>query len=313
MLRFSRYRFSFTALDPIRLPAFAGSALRGLLGHGLLRTVCVTNLEDCKDCPLRRHCAYTYLFETQIAIAPQGPALQPMVLTLDDYRNPFVPGESFSFQLTLVGRANRHLPYLIPAWQRAGRRGLGQQNASFNLDAVELLDIGAGHWQQLYPQPELGLGFAPTPTPWRPPLQAAPERVQIDLLTPYRGRLAGHLVTPASFEPQGFLISLAKRIESLRAQHDPESPPLPLGDWVRAAAQLQLTGADLHWTEVVRHSSRQRTDMNLGGVTGRFQLSGSGLRQLHPLLALGQWLHAGKNSLFGLGHYRLTDLGEGHD
>ena len=38
----ARFRFGLRALDPIRLTEYPGSAWRGLLGHGLRRTVCVT-------------------------------------------------------------------------------------------------------------------------------------------------------------------------------------------------------------------------------------------------------------------------------
>jgi hypothetical protein len=55
-------------------------------------------------------------------------------------------------------------------------------------------------------------------------------------------------------------------------------------------------------------SSRQRQEMTLGGVLGRWTLSGNSavLAQLWPWLWLGQWLHLGKNATVGLGGYRLA-------
>ena len=55
-------------------------------------------------------------------------------------------------------------------------------------------------------------------------------------------------------------------------------------------------------------SSRQRQEMTLGGVLGRWTLSGDSavLAQLWPWLWLGQWLHLGKNATVGLGGYRLA-------
>ncbi|MEA3643101.1 MAG: hypothetical protein VBE63_24635, partial [Lamprobacter sp.] len=41
-LRLERVRFQLEALDPIRLPSYSGSAFRGLLGHSLRHSVCVT-------------------------------------------------------------------------------------------------------------------------------------------------------------------------------------------------------------------------------------------------------------------------------
>ncbi|MEA3644219.1 MAG: hypothetical protein VBE63_30485, partial [Lamprobacter sp.] len=41
-LRLERLCFHFQAQEPIRLPTYSGSAWRGLLGHSLRRSVCVT-------------------------------------------------------------------------------------------------------------------------------------------------------------------------------------------------------------------------------------------------------------------------------
>lgn len=305
MLKFSRYRLDCLALDEIRLPTWPGSALRGILGHGLKRTVCVTNLDNCQDCSLRRQCAYTQLFETQVAHDQQGLVLQPLVMTLDKYEGIYSPGECFGFELRLIGKANRHLPYLIPAWQRAGLRGLGKTNARFELDRFSRLDFASNLWEILYSQTEGGQNYSPTPADWQPQIDSTPESLWLELITPYRSKRDGRLVTPRTFEPRGFLISLISRIEALRAQHDPDSPALDLGQLIPAAGQVRMPESELVWTEVSRHSSRQKTAMQMGGVTGRLRLEGPGLELLHPLLELGQWLHVGKNSLFGLGQYRL--------
>ena len=68
-LRLERLRFQFQALDPIRLPNYSGSAWRGLLGHSLRRSVCVTRAPSCDGCLLRSHCVYSTFFETPPASA----------------------------------------------------------------------------------------------------------------------------------------------------------------------------------------------------------------------------------------------------
>jgi hypothetical protein len=45
--------------------------------------------------------------------------------------------------------------------------------------------------------------------------------------------------------------------------------------------------------------------MQLGGVVGQWTLQGD-LHPFMPFIHLGQWLHAGKNASFGLGHYRMA-------
>jgi len=61
----------------------------------------------------------------------------------------------------------------------------------------------------------------------------------------------------------------------------------------------------LRWSDWTRYSSRQKTRMQLGGVTGRFVLSGEGLAEHWPVLWRGQWWHIGKTTSMGLGRYRI--------
>ena len=58
-----RLRVAMQGLDPIHLPPFAGSAWRGLLGHGLRQAACVTRARDCDGCLLQAHCVYPRVFE----------------------------------------------------------------------------------------------------------------------------------------------------------------------------------------------------------------------------------------------------------
>ena len=58
------YRLHFIAQEAVRLPAYAGSAWRGVFGRALRRLVCVTREPACPACLLYRSCIYPYLFET---------------------------------------------------------------------------------------------------------------------------------------------------------------------------------------------------------------------------------------------------------
>ena len=58
-----RLRFLVVAQDPLRLPFFAGSMLRGAYGHALRRLVCLTRAPACENCSLRATCPFPRLFE----------------------------------------------------------------------------------------------------------------------------------------------------------------------------------------------------------------------------------------------------------
>ena len=51
----------------MRLPAYTGSAWRGLLGRCLRQTVCVTRQPRCDGCLLLRTCVYSTFFESPAA------------------------------------------------------------------------------------------------------------------------------------------------------------------------------------------------------------------------------------------------------
>jgi hypothetical protein len=109
-LSLARVRFELTALDPIRLPPYSGSAWRGLLGRSLRQAVCVTRQPRCDGCLLRAQCAYCTIFES--------PATSPEISRrFSALPHPFVlepklgapravePGQSLGLGVTLIGTA----------------------------------------------------------------------------------------------------------------------------------------------------------------------------------------------------------------
>jgi hypothetical protein len=311
MLRFFRYRFTFRALDRLLLPPFPGSTLRGIFGHGLRQTVCVTRQPECTQCELRRHCVYSYLFETQHAFTHERSVPHPLVLTLPKGGRELAMGDTFCLDLTLIGEANRHFPYIIAAWQKAGQRGLGRENARFTVDSVELLEGTSDNWRSLYPVARGEALALPSDPPCYLADTPAPEAIQVTLITPYRSKRKGKLVTHHSFEPSAFLIALIRRIAQLQRLHDPQGKALETEPLIAMAKAVRMPSRSLQWHDWVRRSSRQQTLMNMGGVIGRFTLTGDALQPLWPLLQLGQWIHTGKNTLFGLGQYAIeTDRDE---
>lgn len=121
VLPIGRYGLEFQALDPIRLPDYAGSAWRGIFGRALKRLVCVTREPVCAECVLYRFCVYPYIFET-----PPDPTVgklrkytaapHPFVLLPDmASRGMISPGALLRLEVTLFGHGNRYLPYIIHA------------------------------------------------------------------------------------------------------------------------------------------------------------------------------------------------------
>ncbi len=308
----ARLRAEFCARDPIRLPPYAGSAWRGLLGHGLRQGACVTRAPTCAGCLLASHCVYPRVFEPP---APPGEAgrryaapPRPYVLDLDPQApRDFAPGAPLSLGLTLLGEAVRQTPYLIQALHLAGQRGLGREQARFALVRLDQETApGSGDWRPVYATAEHRYTPLPVATAAAPP---APARVVLHLVTPLRLKRQGHLVGPPHFTPRELVFNLLGRLRLLAEHHGGQPAAWAWEPLLAAAETLTLDPNRLHWHEWTRYSSRQDTLMELGGLLGAGELAGPRLGALWPLLWQGQWVHAGKGTTFGLGAYRLLAPG----
>jgi len=299
----ARYRLEFNTEQPIHLPEYAGSALRGAFGHALRRAACVTGLPDCAACALYRSCAYPAVFEPP-------PPLDYSRRTLSNVPVPFVvepppwgervhaSGATLSFGIVLIGPALAQLPLVLLAWRHALRRGLGPQQGTASLQRVfvegEEAPVLAAPDARLRPHRQQTTPPAP---------EAAPHSVRLAFETPLRLQRDGKVLRPDQLAPRDLLMTLLRRTAHL--------VEIQLGgtlgvDFAALNAHAgTITGQhQLAWRDWKRHSSRQQQHMVLGGAIGTWTLHGD-LAPFWPLLHLGQWLHVGKNASFGLGRYRI--------
>ncbi|MBX6321015.1 MAG: CRISPR system precrRNA processing endoribonuclease RAMP protein Cas6 [Rhodospirillaceae bacterium] len=309
-LPLGRYRFAFEAVEPGCVGAFAGSAWRGAFGAALKRTVCVTRLPACDACPLVGTCVFPSLFEgRQRSDAARLSSLSrvPVPFVFDPPTTSFVrfaPGEPVAVDLTLVGDANRRLPYIVHAMAEAGARGLGPARARLTLAAVDrLAGLDGTPFERLYDGAERCR--AVTPVSPAPAPYDAPE-LTVELRTPLRLRLDGDLVTPERFVPAHLIHAVVRRVSALAAFHAGAPIEADYRSIRDLALRVGIAGRDLRWADRRRYSSRQGQLMAMGGLVGRCAFTiPPEARSLIPWLQLGQWVGAGKGASMGLGQYRL--------
>lgn len=302
----ARYRFDFTVETPLRLPDYAGSALRGAFGHALKRAVCVTRERECKACMLYRSCAYPAVFAPP---APERHAAQkfsevpaPYVIEPPPWgARAYASGEPLTFNLVLIGGALKQLPIVVHAFQRAFEHGVGSSDGRARLVSVHHLAADAS----AAPVFHAHAGQLATHEPvLAPPPEIAPERLSLAFDTPLRLQHEGRALGVDALTPARLLMGLVKRAALLADLHAGHALQLDFRELARRAETV-VGNKELHWRDWGRYSSRQQREMKLGGVVGRWTLEGE-LAPFWPFLHLGQWLHVGKETTFGLGHYRLT-------
>lgn len=302
-LPIARYQLTFQITEPILLPEYAGSTLRGAFGRSLRKITCMTKQADCKGCPLYRTCPYTNIFETP---APTQHELQKFSQVPNGYiieppewgEKIYFEGEKLQFSLVLFGKLLDQLPLIAFAFKRAFEYNVGKGKA--HLLDIAAFNESAGKFCSVLDNSNIIDHNQAVKIP-----EKFANDFIIEISTPLRLQENGKPLREKEITAERFFISLAKRIALLSEFH---AEPLHLDFELLKVDIAKIQDAKyLKWQDWTRYSSRQDQKMKLGGVIGKWQF-----KHLSPLLAqllyIGQWLHCGKNATFGLGKYHITNL-----
>lgn len=299
----ARYRFDFEAETPLKLPEYAGSALRGAFGRALRQLACATRAKNCEGCMLVEACPYTSIFEPQ---KPQSSSLgigtPPVAYVVEPPERGekiLQPGEAFSFHFILVGRAIGQLPIAIMSWQRAFSRGVGKGDGSAALKAVHL-DMPDRQMPVHIPGEKVHAHEGVLVLPE----SGLPDRLTLEFDTPLRLQENGHALPPARIGARPLLMALVRRACLLIEHHHSGQMQVDFSALARAAEEVKWT-TNMAWCDWTRYSSRQGKTMQLGGCIGSIALEGE-LSPFNDFLRLGELLHVGKETAFGLGKYRIV-------
>ncbi|MBI5167535.1 MAG: hypothetical protein HY998_07330 [candidate division NC10 bacterium] len=136
------FELTLEAKEPLFLPPYKGSTLRGGFGHAFKKVACALREKECGECLLKSKCVYAYVFETpppedtqilrKYPAAPHPLLIEPPL----DNRRSYQTGEALVFNLVLIGRALDYLPYFIYAFNELGRIGIGKGRGKYQLRDV---------------------------------------------------------------------------------------------------------------------------------------------------------------------------------
>ena len=295
------YLFHFETAEKIRLPEYPGSAWRGAFGHALKKTVCIVRNTPCHDCLLKNACAYSYIFETPPAANTEKmrkytAAPHPFVL-----RFPKSAIENhYQLEVLLFGHGQRYFPYIVHALQTAGQEGIGGQRQQFRLQKID--DISTENAPQtIYADGNL----LPQHTAQSPAAPAMPAHIEIYFYSPIRIKQDNKNLAGAEFNFAAFFGALLRRISLISYFHTDTPLETDFAGLTGQAKTIRFSRQQLKWYDWTRYSSRQQTEMNMGGLIGSVELDMRGLETFWPYLWLGQYTHVGKGATMGMGAYRI--------
>lgn len=335
---FKKFEFQLIPEEPIILPSYKGSTLRGGFGNAFRRVVCALKKNDCDDCILKEKCVYSYVFETpppsdtkimrKYKSAPHPFVIEPPM----EKKQGYTPKDEIKFGLTLIGRAIDYLPYFVYTFGELGKMGIGKGRGKYALRTVKtnptLKKGGRGDFENEINEPiyssdtktlksftpsSLSLSFFPEPENLnapQPPLKirgGAEGRgvmsLTLNFLTPARIIYDSHLTLDLEFHM--LIRQLLRRISLLGYFHcGIDMSDVDFKGIIEKAKEVNVKQGKLKWHEWERYSARQDTRMNMGGFTGKISFEGD-IEPFMPLIKAGEILHVGKGTGFGLGKYEV--------
>jgi hypothetical protein len=134
-----------------------------------------------------------------------------------------------------------------------------------------------------------------------------PKEIDIYFHSPLRIKRDSKNLTARDFTFGAFFGTLLRRVSMLSYFHTDTPLETDFAALTIKARSIQFTSQQLKWYDWTRFSSRQQTEMNMGGLVGSAHLDMQDLEDLWPYLWLGQWTHVGKGTSMGMGAYTLSE------
>lgn len=302
------------ARSPIHLPDYAGSTLRGAFGHAFRKVACVTRNQTCEECLLRTTCVYAYIFETppdseEGMLSKSVAVPHPFVIEPPEQSGQVEPGVSFSFGFILIGKGVEFLPYFVYTFQRMGEQGMGRDRGQFEVQ--EVVDRMQDHTPTIYSKEDgilhtdfRRIGFDRIAE--MAGQSTSKHRIALHFCTPLRLRFERHLVNQLEFHV--LVRNLLRRISLLSQFHCGENLLLDYRGLIQQAQNVKIVEDQTQWRDWERYSGRQEERMKLGGLIGDITFEGD-LEQFWPFLLIGEVIHVGKGTSFGLGKYTIKEKG----
>ena len=310
--KLAQFQFFLKAQDRIRLPAYKGSTLRGGFGHALKKIVCVNKEKICESCMLKQKCAYSYIFETpppsdtkKMRKYPYAP--HPFVITppLEEERE-YNQGDTLCFGLTLIGKSVEFLPYFIYTFDELGQIGIGKGRGKYKLVEVK---TKKNHTEEevIYSSADKILRQNIKTAGLEEILHSfshfSPSGLlTINFITPTRLKFEGRLSGTLEFHI--LIRNMLRRISLLSYFHCGEEINLDFKSLIEKSYEVKVKKSNLKWFDWERYSNRQETKMMMGGFKGLITFEGE-FETFLPFLLLGEYIHVGKGTSFGLGKYQI--------
>ncbi|MBM7623683.1 CRISPR system precrRNA processing endoribonuclease RAMP protein Cas6 [Sporohalobacter salinus] len=218
----------------------------------------------------------------------------------------FYPGQKIRFNLNLFGVASKYLPYIIEAWNYLAEQGIGSGRGKFIVSEIWNVNQLKGKSERVYSEyanivhnPEFNIDKRDIKE-LKKCLDKEKLRLRFSTSTLLKNK--GDFVEKIDFYK--LMKNLFRRLSSLSVFYGEEELDIEFHQYLEQAKEIELIKDTTSWKSWYRYSNRQNKRIKMKGLVGEVAYQGS-LEKFLPYLILGQYSHIGKNTVFGLGNYKI--------
>lgn len=289
-------RASFECQEKGCLPAYLGSAIRGILGHCIREFCCEYPMEKCFRCGKRDACIYVQCFSNT---GGEAGAVNPYTLYVyGSGKERWEKGDVCTFDLTLFGTGAEHAGVYLDALQAAEQKGWGAARLKFRLmqvtepDSGKVIYAGGRTWIRNLTPRALNI------------TQRKASCAVLHFDTPLRIVSGQQLFQKLPFDTMiQFLIRRITLLTTAYTEFRMEWEEEELLDKAKEIRTLSESWREIPFS---RYSMNQKEGkLELPGRTGWIIYEGD-LSRFVPILEAGRYLRVGKDATIGFGHYEIS-------
>ena len=281
---------------------------RSVIGYQLRKMCCISHSTACPDCMFNASCVYGLTFESIVpkdnaALTGRDRISHPIIIDTDNFAAEEV--KLLVLNLIFLGPTISYLPYYYYALKKGGENGVTKERTPYIInDIIDFSDSGKKRSIMI---DEENIETKLESERWEYNLETEPgieKKFIITLSSPLRYKAQGHNVR--RIVDAELAACLSRRVQVLCSQYGHNDHP---GEY-KFGGGWTVTEQDLKWQDFTHYSARQRKEMRLGGLVGKFVLSGKFSPYEYGFLQFAEKFHAGKNTSFGLGKLKVSEYGK---
>jgi len=309
--RLAKYRFVLQPNEFIKLNTYAGSSLRRAFIPVFKQITCLNLEAECEQCEKKEECAYFRTMEEPVN--HEDPAYKryqtppkPFIFEPPLKRRTFYShNDELTFDLILFGNALEFFPFFAAAIRRLGELGIGRNQGKFTLKRILAFDLLKNSVVGEYAFDSAEASFDKDISVSLSQLLDKYEReyqeisqITVSIVTPLRMKRLGSENWHLYFRT--LIRSVLVRLANLAYSYCGYDEFLEFPDIIYRAGRVRTVKENFIWEDWRPPNQRMNDNVRLGGFVGDIIYQGP-ITEFWPVLRLGEVLHVGKNTSFGLG------------